>query len=293
MSIKTVRPFMKWAGGKTQLIPAIAAVMPRTMRTYYEPFLGGGAMFFHVSWTCTFERAVLNDWNKELINTYEVVRDSCEPLMEALVEHMTKEWNTSDYFYAMRAIKPDDLDPIARAARMIYLNKTCFNGLFRMNRSGQFNVPFGKYKNPSLFDADVIHACSEALQRNVALQTGDFTTCLSGVGPGDVIYFDPPYVPVSETSNFASYTSAGFSVSDQHRLAICFKSMTHKGATCILSNSDSVLARMLYADSEIYPVQAKRHINSNGEGRGNVGEIIVVGRPSLQETTPISSQEIL
>jgi DNA adenine methylase len=285
MATKAARPFLKWAGGKTQLLPPIAAILPRTMRTYYEPFIGGGAVFFHVSTICRFERAVLNDWNRDLIDTYRVIRDFSEDLIRALNGHLSNEWNTAEYFADMRAKKPAEMDPISRAARIIYLNKTCFNGLMRMNKSGQFNVPFGKYKNPSLFDEVNLRACAETLNKGVTLLTGDFTKALPDAGPRDVVYFDPPYVPLSATSNFASYTSDGFGLNDQRRLAFCFKNLVTRGVTCILSNSDTELVRQLYEDFEIIPVQAKRHINSKGDGRGNVGEVIVVGRPVAPQVT--------
>jgi DNA adenine methylase len=274
MTAKDARPFIKWVGGKTQLLPSIGALLPKKIRTYYEVFLGGGAVFFHVTATRKFERAICNDWNAELVNVYKVVRESPGALMDLLSWHMNQpDWNSAGYFLAMRAAK--ETDPIAAAGRMIYLNKTCFNGLYRVNKSGQFNTPFGRYENPSLFDEENIRRCSEALQ-NVTLSVGDFSSPVADAGPGDVVYFDPPYVPLSATSNFASYTSNGFSIEDQQRLAGCFKALSEKGVTCLLSNSDTPVVRSLYEGYDIRSVRAKRAINSKATGRGAVGEVIVV-----------------
>lgn len=274
----SARPFIKWAGGKGQVLPAITAVMPSRMRTYYEPFLGGGAVFWHIATRRQFERAVLNDWNQELVDTYTAIRDHAEALIHALHEHKKKAWNTREYFKEIRDQDPGSLELIARAARMIYLNKTCYNGLYRVNKRGHFNTPFGKYKNPGLLDTGNIRACSQALNRNVTLLQGDFTAVFADAGPQDVVYFDPPYVPVSETANFANYTKDGFSMSDQHRLAICFKNLAEKDVSCLLSNSDTESVRKLYEGFEIIPVQVKRNINSKAKGRGHVPEVLVVHR---------------
>ena len=270
------RPFLKWAGGKTQLLSVLGDLIPSKMQTFFEPFLGGGSVLFHMSTPRRFQRAVVNDWNAELVNTYQVVRDSPEQLLRALSDHMAKEWNTKAYFDAMRAQLPADLSIIERAARFIYLNKTCFNGLHRVNKSGQFNVPFGDYKNPKLFDVSNVRRCSVVLGQDVTMSTGDFTRCIAEAGPGDVVYFDPPYVPLKATSNFASYTSDGYDIGDQQRLAHCFRALAEKGVTCILSNSDTEVVRVLYEGFEIVSVQAARNINSKGDSRGPVGEVIVV-----------------
>lgn len=294
MAIKGVaRPFIKWAGGKTQLLPALFDVIPRNVKTYFEPFLGGGSVFFAMAGDERFERAVLNDCNPDLVNAYKVVRDFPDDLLTALRGHMTKEWNTVDYFQSMRALLPDELDPIARAARMIYLNKTCFNGLYRQNKRKQFNTPFGRYKNPSLFDEPNMHACSRMLNRVAALHTGDFSEACTEAGPGDVVYFDPPYVPISLTANFASYTSDGFDINDQHRLSVLAKILRDRGATVIISNSDTETTRVLYEGMEIIPVMAKRHINSRGDQRGPVGEILAVHYGPGHEGRPKPLYEVL
>lgn len=297
MTTHGARPFIKWAGGKTQLLPALGGLFPAKFRTYFEPFLGGGAVFWHIAGSQRFEKAVLNDFNQELIDTYTVVRDYPVQLVAALNEHMRQAWNTQEYFTEMRKLRPEDLDIIPRAARIIYLNKTCFNGLYRVNKSGGFNAPFGRYANPKLFEGSNIKKCSALLNKQkVLLLTGDFNRVpamqMDGddgafaheAGPGDVVYFDPPYVPVSATANFLSYTSDGFTSVDQDRLAICFRNLAKKDVSCILSNSDTPVVRKLYGDFEIVPVQAKRNINSKGTGRGNVGEVIVVYRGAAHRT---------
>jgi DNA adenine methylase len=286
MTTTGARPPIKWAGGKTQLLPAISALLPSKIQTYYEPFLGGGAVFWHVASTRRFERAQLNDLNRELIETYQVIRDSPEALIGALNDHMSRAWNTQDYFTEMRSQDPAKLPPVARAARMIYLNKTCYNGLYRVNKKGGFNAPFGRYKNPKLLDALNIRECSATLNRKVQLLAADFTAAVAGASPGDLVYFDPPYVPVSETADFTSYTSDGFSARDQDRLALCFKELAKNDVSCILSNSDKELTRKLYEGFEIIPVKAKRNINSKGDGRGHVGEVLVIHRGAAHRDGP-------
>lgn len=273
-------PFLKWAGGKTQLLPALLKVIPRKIRTYHEPFIGGGALFFKLASDRRFERAVLSDFNKELVDCYKVVQSFPDELTARLREHWNQNWNTPEYFKEMRSQDPESLSHIDRAARTVYLNKTCFNGLYRVNKSGQFNVPFGKFGNPSLFRSENIAACSYALNHFAALLCGDFVVAIDDAEEGDVVYFDPPYVPISETANFAAYTSSGFDMNDQIRLSIAFKNIVARGGLPILSNSDTPFVRDLYEGFELHVVQATRAINSKGDGRGTVGELIVVGRPA-------------
>lgn len=293
MVTKTAAPFLKWAGGKRQLLPALSEILPRKMRTYYEPFLGGGAVFFHLAAEGRFERAVLNDWNRELVDCYRVIRDFPDDLIRKLLDHMNHEWNTASYFDSMRSQQTNTLDPADRAARLIYLNRTCFNGLYRVNKRGQFNVPFGKYKNPALFNEQNLRACSQVLNRFASLHTGDFVDAVENAQEGDVVYFDPPYVPLSVSSNFANYTSDGFSINDHHRLAALFRELKEKGVAVVLSNSDTQVVRALFQGFEIHPVQAKRNINSKVEGRGFVGELIIVSRHEAivldAEPTPLDT----
>ena len=210
------RPLLKWVGGKTQLLPVIDPLIPRRFGRYFEPFMGGGAVFWHVASTRDADTVyLLNDRNTELVNLYEVVREETATLRAALdALRANPAWNSAEQFASMRASVPED--PVARAARMVYLNKTCFDGLYRVNRAGQFNTPHGRYANPSLYDADNLAACSRAL-RWARLTTGDFEDAVHGAGTGDVVYFDPPYVPLTDTANFASYTAGGFGSEQQAR----------------------------------------------------------------------------
>ena len=275
-----VRPFLKWAGGKTQLLPQLEELLPRTINTYFEPFIGGGAFFFHLANKNRFKRAVLNDWNPELVNAYRVVSDFTEELIEQLGQFEISK----DYFLEIRATDPNDLSPVRRAARTIYLNKTAFNGLYRQNKKGQFNVPWGQYKNPRILNPEVLRACGRVLNHYASLYTGDFSKSTEGAGEGDVVYFDPPYVPLSSTSNFRSYTSDGFTMDDQKRLAEHFKELVNRGAAVIASNSDTPEVHELYEGFERHTVKARRNINSKGGKRGPVNELIIVGRSDRNPT---------
>jgi len=267
------KPFVKWAGGKKQLAARLLELFPKTIKTYYEPFLGGGAIFFALASSGRFKMAAVNDFNSELVNVYRVVRDFPGELMEQL----QKLPITKDIFLELRAKRPEDFNPVRRAARTIYLNKTGFNGLYRVNKAGIFNVPWGKYNNPSLFNEENIKACSEALSQ-VKITEKDFAEVVQEAGSGDLVYFDPPYVELSKTSNFKSYTSSGFTLDDQYRLAACFRELRDRGSAVVASNSDTEIVRELYKDWEIHEVQARRAINSKADRRGPVGELIIVGR---------------
>lgn len=260
------KPFLKWAGGKRQLISHLLSMRPGRYGRYFEPFLGGGALFFALQ----PKDAVLGDLNAELINAYETVRDHVGALVRLLRSHKHSE---SD-FYAVRGLSPLDLDPVARAARTIYLNRTCFNGLYRLNGSGVFNVPFGRHANPKICDEDTLRACSEIL-RGVELRAGDFRDSLQGARKGDFVYLDPPYVPLSRTSSFTSYAATGFSSEEQLRLRNLFVELDRAGVFLMLSNSDCAEVRELYAGFPMVSVRARRSINSVASKRGCVGELIV------------------
>lgn len=279
---KKARPLLKWAGGKTQLLSPLRQLFPAKVRTYYEPFVGGGAVFFALAAEKRFERSVLNDWNEELINTYRVVRDQPDLLVATLKSFRNEyEGKPAESFEKVRSGSPSEMTSFERAARTIFLNKTCFNGLYRVNKSGRFNTPFGKYTNPPICDESNIHACSKVLNQEASLHTGDFTQVLDDASPGDLVYFDPPYVPLSTTANFTSYTAGGFTLNDQYRLAAVFKDLAARGVSVLLSNSDTEVVRALYDGFEIHVIPAKRAINSKANGRGPVNEVIVVGRPGL------------
>lgn len=268
-------PFLKWAGGKTQLLEDILAHLPERMRTYYEPFIGGGAVFFALASERRFQSAVIGDQNPELVNVYRVVRDQVNDLIEALAEH-ARHATDPEYFYEVRAREQGAASAVARAARLIFLNKTCFNGLYRVNRRGQFNVPFGRYANPRVLNEAGLRACAEAL-RGVDIVEGDFERLASRARAGDGIYFDPPYVPLSATSSFTSYSALPFGPAEQARLDRVYRSCCARGATAVLSNSDCEETRALYRGLEIHTVHATRAINSVAAKRGAVKEVLVVG----------------
>jgi DNA adenine methylase len=264
------RPLLKWAGGKTSSLPEILPRLPEKINTYYEPFVGGGAVFFALAAAKRFERAVLGDRNRELIRTYDALRLHTDQVVDALKNHVYEE----SHYYMVRAKDPNKLGPIDCAARLIYLNKTCFNGLYRVNKSGGFNVPFGDYKNPTICDEENLRAAAEALSV-VRLIGEDFGEVVRSAKKGDAVYFDPPYIPVSETSNFTGYSSGGFDSFDHERLRNVALMLAEKGVHVLLSNSDTPFVRDLYEKFRIDEVTARRNINSKGGKRGKVGELLI------------------
>ncbi len=278
----SARPFLKWAGGKSQLLPELVTRSPRRIETYYEPFLGGGALFFAL--LADPERAprhaVLSDLNRDLITTYEVVRDEPDKLIRRLARLESTYLAADDtareaLFYARRG-QHQPQTPLEVAARLIFLNKTCYNGLFRVNRKGEFNVPFGRYKSPRILDRDALGAASNALQR-VELRHADFEAACADAGGGDFVYFDPPFHPLSATSNFTSYTERDFGPSEQMRLKRCIDALTARGVAVMLSNSPHPLIKGGYwlSGYDVEEVQARRAINSRGDRRGPIGELVV------------------
>ncbi|MGI6667298.1 MAG: DNA adenine methylase [Bacillota bacterium] len=265
---QAARPFIKWAGGKKQILRELLARAPQTFGTYFEPFLGGGAVFFSLSPS----KAVLSDLNPHLMNAYLVVRDRVDELAESLEVHRADR----DYYYMMRDLSPETMSDVERASWFIYLNKTCYNGLWRVNKSGRFNVPFGRYKNPRILDRSNLHAASRAL-RAADLRCSDFEDAVQDALPGDFVYFDPPYLPLGGTAVFTSYTGEGFDVSEQERLAEVFRRLSRKGVFVMLSNSDVPLVRRLYRGFRIDTIQAARAISCRGDRRGLVGEVIITG----------------
>lgn len=260
------RPFLKWAGGKSKLIQQYIPYISEEFNTYYEPFLGGGAVFFYF----LPKSAVLTDINPELINVYRCVRDKVDPLISLLAEHQHK--HNKDYYYQIRQ-RSYDTD-IERAARLIYLNKTCFNGLYRENSQGQFNVPIGQYKNPKICHPDLLYSVSEALQ-SAQIEVRGFEAVVNYAKSNDFVYFDPPYYPISNTSNFTSYSRYSFSKDEQIRLRDVFAELAISGVKVMLSNSDCEFIRDLYSDFKIHNISATRAINSNGKKRGKIGELLI------------------
>lgn len=264
-------PFLKWVGGKRQLVPKLLCHVPARIHTYYyEPFLGGGALFWAVRDRA--RRAVIGDVNLRLVRTWCVVRDQCE----ALILRLGEMSNTPDFFLAQRARAIDAEPDVEVAAWMIFLNRTAFNGLYRVNRRGQFNVPFGRYQNPTLCDADNLRAASAALQGTMILHA-DFAESTAMAAEGDFVYFDPPYVPLSATSAFTAYTGDGFGAEEQARLRDVALALKRRGVRVLLSNSSAGLVRDLYSgpDFTVEEVMATRRINCVGTGRGPVKELVI------------------
>ncbi|MGH7298203.1 MAG: DNA adenine methylase [Polyangiaceae bacterium] len=259
-------PFLKWLGGKGRLLEQFENLLPPTFDRYFEPFFGGGAMFFSL----TPPRAVLSDVNAELVDCYSAVRDSVENVIAALGDHRYEK----AHFYEVRALDPRALTLPERAARTIFLNRAGFNGLYRVNRQGRFNVPFGRYTNPTLCDASNLRACSRALE-GVEFLCGDFAAAVATVKRGDFVYFDPPYVPVSTTANFTHYAAGRFDWGEQERLAKLFAELSRRGVLVMLSNADTTEVRDLFNGFKIERVAARRSVNSNPEKRGKVGEVVV------------------
>jgi DNA adenine methylase len=270
------KPFLKWAGGKQQLLTQLEQYLPAHFTRYIEPFVGGGAVFFHLWHTGRLpEQVILADTNAELINTYHVVRDHLAELLDVLARH--KQNHSREYYYQIRSLdrQPEALTAIERAARMIYLNKTCYNGLYRVNRKGQFNVPLGSYRQPQILYSEALTAASAALQQ-VDLQIRDFHTWSAIGRAGDFFYFDPPYHPLSKTANFTSYTAGAFRAEDQGKLADVFTKLTAQGCLCMLSNSATPLISELYGPFQLQTVLANRAINSDANGRKRIPEVVVM-----------------
>lgn len=264
------RPILKWVGGKTQLLEQLEPLMPKTFHRYFEPFVGGAAVFFNLRARRPEMAAFLSDVNAELVNCYTAVRDDVGSVIRELGKHVY----ASDHYYEVRAWKPAELRPAERAARTIYLNKTGYNGLYRVNRAGQFNVPFGRFTKPQFCDEDNLNACARAL-RGVSIEHGDFSNVLKTAKKGDFVYFDPPYVPLSPTSDFTAYIPGGFGEGEQRKLAKTFAKLAARGVNVMLSNSDTPLVRELYADFDIRVVYASRSVNSNAARRGKLAEVVV------------------
>ncbi|MEH2296786.1 DNA adenine methylase [Nostoc sp.] len=261
------RPFLKWAGGKSRLIQQYIPYFPKSYINYYEPFLGGGAVFFYLQPSA----AILTDINGELINTYCCVRDHVDELIYILKEHKIR--HNKDYYYSVR--NNSGGTNLEKAARIIYLNKTCFNGLYRVNSQGKFNVPLGRYENPNICSEVLLRAASEALSPSKIKQI-DFVDVLNyATNSDDFIYFDPPYYPVSETSYFTGYSSYRFAEDQQVKLKDVFEKLAKRGVKVMLSNSDCEFTRNLYSSFNIQTISASRAINSNAKKRGKITELLV------------------
>lgn len=266
------RPILKWAGGKSKLVPRILALLPERISTYHEPFAGGAAVLFALASQARFKRAVLSDKNRELVDVYKAVKRDVEAVIRQLRHY--EQRHCRDFYYATREQSPSKLDAIERAARLIYLNKTGYNGLYRVNQSGQFNVPMGRYKNPTICDPERLRAAARAL-KHVKIETNDFERASARAEKGDAVYFDPPYVPLSKTSSFTAYHHEAFGDDEHERLAQAFARLTERGVSAVLSNSNTPLTRKLYAGFEVSQVLVARAINSKSSLRGEVSELLV------------------
>lgn len=261
------KPFLKWAGGKRQLLPELLARVPEQYRTFYEPFLGGGALFFALRPA----RAVLSDSNLRLVRTYRAIRDRVEDVIALLRTYPYER----EFFYRFRGQTPDQADDAAVAAWMLYLNRAGYNGLYRVNSKNEFNVPFGRYTNPNLCDAENLRRCSAALQ-GVEVRVDDFANVLGRAVRGDFVYFDPPYAPLNTTSSFTSYTHHGFGRAEQERLRNLALELKARKVQVLLSNSSAPLIRELYAEGfEVEEVLATRNLNSKAERRGKLVELVI------------------
>lgn len=260
------KPFLKWVGGKRQLLPELLARVPLGFDTYFEPFLGGGALFFAL----LPEKAVLSDSNARLVRTYRAIRDDVDEVIAELSTYP----HDRVFFEELRRVDVDALDDVQVAAWMIYLNRTGFNGLYRVNKSGGFNVPFGRYKNPTICNPDRLVAASVALQGAEILHAS-FSETYKFAKPGDFVYFDPPYVPLTETSSFTSYTKDGFGIEEQVKLRDTAHNLKARGVDVLLSNSSAGAVFDLYENFQIEEVYASRAINSKASARGKVAEVLI------------------
>jgi DNA adenine methylase len=266
---RRAKPCLKWAGGKANCLSRLLEYFPTHFSRYLEPFLGGAAVFLALEPTAS---ALLNDANEELISLYRIIRDNPLALMDAL-ENLQAEYCEA-FYYALRSAIPTA--PVDRAARLIFLNKTCFNGLYRTNAKGEFNVPFGKRKRcPALYDRASLLEVSFRL-RNAQLFCTDFEAVVNSAERGDLVYCDPPYLPSSSTANFAEYTASGFSAEDHRRLRDCCERAANRGATVVVSNSSSLATESLYRGWTLFSFEVPRCINSKAERRGSVLEIVAI-----------------
>jgi len=285
-------PFVKWAGGKSQLLPEIRTKYPQTVIKYCEPFVGGGAVLFDVLQKCRPEKVLVNDVIEELINTYLQIKTDCNLLIEQLSE-LQQNYKSQSLeknkilFYEKRLrynelkINRNDAENLEKAALFIFLNKTCFNGLYRVNKRGEFNVPFNNAKNPLICDEENLRACSELLQ-NVQMKTGDYSDCKNFIDSETFVYLDPPYRPLTQTSAFTSYSENGFSDKEQIELGNFIKEISEIGANILASNSDPKNTNKednffdeLYSNFEIKRISASRMINSNAKKRGAISELLI------------------
>ncbi len=280
-SLEPGEPFLKWAGGKRKVVPHLLELLPERFGSYHEPFLGGGALFFNLAagQPRRFDAAWLGDGNERLMRCYRAVRDDVEQVIRLL--EIYSAGHSEPFFYALRGTDIDRGTDYEVAAWLIYLNRTAFNGLYRVNSKGGFNVPFGRYNAPVVCHEEHLRACA-ALLRGTQLRAEGFESVLGRASEGDVVYFDPPYVPLSETAQFTSYTRGGFGPEEQIRLRDVALELAARGVNVLLSNHDVPAVRELYDEERfsLRVVPVARAINSKGGKRGKVDELVIVARPS-------------
>jgi len=273
----TPKPFVKWAGGKRQLIPILNQNLPDSFGTYYEPFLGGGALLFHILWKKNNQKCSVSDLNSDLVLAYTVIRDRPDSLIISLKNHEKNyQTDSNSYYYSVRESNPRSA--IEKTSRLIFLNRTCFNGLYRVNSKGKFNVPLGKYTNPNIVNEENIRSVSHILQSNrTSIKCRDFEAVLHDAKKGDLVYFDPPYQPVSTTANFTSYTNKDFTYDDLRRLAELCLRLDLKGCKVLLSNSDSKEVTDIFSEKpwKVTKIEANRSINSNSKKRTGHFELLI------------------
>lgn len=277
--IKSKLGFVKWAGGKKQLLGQLEQYFPKKFNKYFEPFIGGGAVAFHIIQNHRPEYIFVSDINEELINVYKMVQNNVESLIRELKK--LKADHNKEKYYEIRAINTKSLSPLQRASRFVYLNKTCFNGLYRVNSKGQFNVPIGSYKNPSIVNEEELREISSLL-KGVDIKVMNFEEIAEHAGKNDFVYFDPPYYPLNKGS-FTTYTKGNFLEKEQESLAKVFEILDKKGCKILLSNSNTDFVKNLYKNYNINLVRANRMINSDSTKRGKINEIVVTNYPSTKE----------
>ena len=275
--LTTPKPFVKWAGGKRQLIPILNQNLPTSFGTYYEPFLGGGALLFHMLTERNGQKCSISDLNSDLVLAYTTIRDRIDNLITSLKNHEKNYQKDSKfYYYSVRQSNPRS--EIEKTSRLLFLNRTCFNGLYRVNSKGKFNVPLGKYTNPNIVNEENLRSVSSIFQSSkVNIKCRDFEAVLRDAKKGDLVYFDPPYQPVSDTANFTSYTNKDFTYADLSRLAELCKNLDKKGCKVLLSNSDSKQVSDMFSGKPwtISKIPANRSINSNSQKRTGHFELLI------------------
>ncbi|HXV66336.1 MAG TPA: DNA adenine methylase [Nitrosopumilaceae archaeon] len=271
------KPFVKWAGGKRQLIPQIEKYIPKKYSSYFEPFLGGGALLFHLLSKNKNLKGYVSDLNSDLVLSYVTIRDNLDSLLKSLQKHSDNYFSDSNsYYYSVRESNPKS--QIEKVSRLLFLNRTCFNGLYRVNSKGKFNVPLGRYSNPNIVQEENLRSVNQFLNNNkISIKCQDFSSTVEKAKKGDFVYFDPPYQPVSKTANFTSYTNGNFGINDLKRLAKVSNELAKKGVNVLLSNSSSKQVRDLFLPKywKIIKIEANRAINSDSNKRTGHSELLI------------------